>query len=414
MKHAIVSASPWKLATALVITILAGSFAAPVVVAETKYGPGVSDTEIKIGQTMPYSGPASLYGTVGRAEAAYFAKTNAEGGINGRKVNFISLDDGYNPAKTVEQTRKLVEQEGVFLIFGTLGTAVNTSIHKYLNDRHIPQLLISSIGMRWNDPQNFPWTIAFQPDQRTEISVYAKYILDQRPNAKIAVLYQNDDFGGGYLKPLEDALGDKAKSMILVEASHEVTDPTIDSQIIALRDSGADTFLILTSPKFAAMTLRKAYDIGWKPLEILSLASATVGSVLKPVGFEKTVGVISGAYLKDPTDPSWQSDPEKQEWSAWMKRWYPEGDLNDVGNVVGYVQAKTLVEILTRCGDKLTRDEVMKQATQTTGLRIPMLLPGITINISPTDYRVMRQLQLERFDGKQWVLFGNVIEASAK
>jgi branched-chain amino acid transport system substrate-binding protein len=382
--------------------------------AQKNYGPGVTDTEIKIGQTMPYSGPASLYSTIGKAEAAYFAKINAEGGINGRKINFISRDDGYNPSKTVEQTRRLVEQDGVLLIFGTLGTAVNTAIHRYLNERHIPQLLIASIGMKWNDPQNFPWTIAFQPDQTTEISVYVRYILAEHPDAKIAVLNQNDDFGGGYLKPLEEALGNKAKSMLVAQASHEVTDPTIDSQIVALRSSGADTLLILTSPKFAAMALRKTYDIGWKPLEIVSLASATVASVMKPAGLEKTVGVISGAFAKDPTDPSWQNEAETQEWSAWMKQWYPDGDRNDAYNVGGYVMARALVDVLQRCGDNLTRENVMNTATQTTGLHIPMTLPGITVNLSPNDYRVMKQLQLERFDGEKWTLFGGVIEASAR
>jgi ABC-type branched-subunit amino acid transport system substrate-binding protein len=392
-------------AHALVVSMLAAS----PTLAEKKYGPGVTDTEIKIGQTMPYSGPASLYSTAGKAMVAYFDKVNADGGVNGRKIKLISLDDGYSPPRTMEQTRKLVEQEEVLLIFGTLGTAVNTAIHKYLNTKRVPQLLISSIGMKWNDPQNFPWTIAFQPNQKSEGGAYARYLLKNHPNAKIAILYQNDDFGGGYLQPVKEALGERAGKMIVGEASYEVTDASVDSQIVSLQASGADTLLIFASPKFAAMAIRKAYDTGWKPLELMTLASATVASVLQPAGLEKSVGVISSGFLKDPTDPHWKNDASTKGWVAWMKRYYPDGNTTDVYNVVGYTEAQAMVEILKHCGDDLTRENVMKQAASLKNLELPMFLPGIKITTSPTDYRVIKQLQLMRFDGKQWILFGDVV-----
>ena len=399
-------ASISKLAAyALVVSMLAAGPA----LAEKKYGPGVTDTEIKIGQTMPYSGPASLYSTAGKAMAAYFDKINADGGVHGRKIKLISLDDGYSPPKTMEQTRKLVEQEEVLLIFGTLGTAVNTAIHKYLNTKKVPQLLISSIGMKWNDPQNYPWTIAFQPNQKTEGGAYVRYLLKNHPNAKIAILYQNDDFGGGYVQPVKEALGEQAGKMIVAVASYEVTDPSVDSQIVSLQASGADTLLIFASPKFAAMAIRKAYDTGWKPLELMTLASATVASVLQPAGLEKSVGVISSGFLKDPTDPHWKNDAATKEWVAWMKRYYPDGNTTDVYNVVGYTEAQAMVEILKHCGDDLTRENVMKQAANLKNLELPMFLPGIKITTSATDYRVIKQLQLMRFDGKQWILFGDVV-----
>jgi branched-chain amino acid transport system substrate-binding protein len=377
--------------------------------ADKKYGPGVTDTEIKIGQTMPYSGPASLYSTVGKAMAAYFDKINADGGVNGRKIKLISLDDGYSPPRAVEQTRKLVEQEEVLLIFGTVGTAVNTAVHKYLNTKKVPQLLISSIGMKWNDPQNFPWTMAFQPNQKSEGGAYAKYLLKNHPNAKIAILYQNDDFGGGYVQPVKEVFGALAGKMVVAEASYEVTDPSVDSQVVSLQASGADTLLIFASPKFAAMAIRKAYDLGWKPLELVTLASASVASVMQPAGVEKSIGVISSGFLKDPTDSQWKNDAATKEWLTWIKRYYPDGNATDIYNVVGYTEAQALVEILKRCGDDLTRENVMKQAASLKSLELSMLLPGIKITTNPTDYRIIKQLQLMRFDGKQWVLFGDVI-----
>jgi len=383
--------------------------ASPVALADKRYGPGVSDTEIKIGQTGPYSGPASLYSTLAKAMAAYFDKVNADGGINGRKIKLLSLDDGYSPPKAMEQTRRLVEQEGVFLIFGTLGTAVNTAIHKYLNANKVPQLLIASIGMKWNDPRNFPWTIAFPPNQKSEGGAYVKYLLKNHPNAKIAILYQNDDFGGGYLQPVKEALGERAGKMIVAEASYEVTDPSVDSQVVSLQGSGADTLLIFASPKFAAMALRKAYDIGWKPLKLVTIASANIAAVLQPAGLEKSVGVISSNYFKDPTDPQWKNDAATKEWLAWIKQYYPGGDITDAYNVAGYSFSQALVEVLKRCGDDLTRENVMKQAANLKDVELPMFLPGIKITTSPTDYRIIKQLQLMRFDGKQWVLFGDVI-----
>ncbi len=395
-----------RLVLVLAIALAVGT---DVALAEKRYGPGVTDTEIKIGQTMPYSGPASLYSTVGKAMAAYFDKINVEGGINGRKIKLISLDDGYSPPKTIEQTRKLVEQEEVLLIFGTLGTSLNTAIHKYLNGKKIPQLLISSIGMKWNDPQNYPLTIAFPPNQKTEGGAYAKYLLKNHPHAKIAILYQNDDFGGGYIQPVKQALGERAGKMIVAEASYEVTDPSVDSQVVSLQGSGADTFLIFASPKFAAMAIRKAYDIGWMPLKLMTLASANVASVLQPAGLDKSVGVISSNFSKDPTDPQWKNDVATGEWLAWMKRYYPDGNIADYYNVIGYSQTQVLVEILKRCGDDLTRENVMKQAATLKDIELPMFLPGIKITTSATDYRIIRQLQLMRFDGKQWVLFGDVI-----
>jgi branched-chain amino acid transport system substrate-binding protein len=395
-----------RLFVVLAVSLTVGS---GVALAEKKYGPGVTDTEIKVGQTMPYSGPASLYSTAGKAMAAYFDKINADGGVNGRKIKLISLDDGYSPPKAIEQTRKLVEQEEVLLIFGTVGTAVNTAIHKYLNTKKVPQLLISSIGMKWNDPQNFPWTMAFQPNQKSEGGAYAKYLLKNHPNAKIAILYQNDDFGGGYVQPVREALGERAGKVVVAEASYEVTDPSVDSQVVSLQASGADTLLIFASPKFAAMAIRKAYDLGWKPLELVTLASASVASVMQPAGLERSVGVISSGFLKDPTDSQWKSDAATKEWLAWMKRYYPDGNPTDVYNVVGYTEAQALVEILKRCGDDLTRENVMKQASSLKNLELPMFLPGIKITTSPTDYRIIKQLQLMRFDGKQWVLFGDVI-----
>jgi branched-chain amino acid transport system substrate-binding protein len=395
-----------RLFVVLAVSLTVGS---GVALAEKKYGPGVTDTEIKIGQTMPYSGPASLYSTVGKAMAAYFDKINTDGGVNGRKIKLISLDDGYSPPRAVEQTRKLVEQEEVLLIFGTLGTAVNTAVHKYLNTKNVPQLLISSIGMKWNDPQNFPWTMAFQPNQKSEGGAYAKYLLKNHPNAKIAILYQNDDFGGGYVQPVKEVFGERAGKMVVAEASYEVTDPSLDSQVVSLQASGADTLLIFASPKFAAMAIRKAYDLGWKPLELVTLASSSVASVMQPAGLEKSVGVISSGFLKDPTDSQWTNDADTKEWLAWIKRYYPDGNATDVYNVVGYTEAQALVEILKHCGDDLTRENVMKQAASLKNLELPMFLPGIKITTSTTDYRIIKQLQLMRFDGKQWVLFGDVI-----
>ncbi|MBL8289672.1 MAG: ABC transporter substrate-binding protein [Rubrivivax sp.] len=382
--------------------------------AQKKYDPGASDKEIKIGQTMPYSGPASAYGTIGKVEAAYFRKINDEGGINGRKITFISLDDAYSPPKTVEMVRRLVEQDEVLLLFNTLGTPSNTAIHKYMNAKKVPQLFVATGATKWNDPKGNPWTMGWQPNYQTETTIYARHILATKPNAKIAVLYQNDDYGKDYLKGLEDGLGDKAKTMIVARASYETSDPTVDSQIVQLQASGADVFVNITTPKFAAQAIRKAYDIGWKPVQYLNNVSLSVGSVLTPAGLEKSVGLITAQYGKDPTDPQWANDPGMNEWRAFMAKYFPDGDTKDASNVYGYGAARTLVQVLKQCGDNLTRENVMKQAASLKDFDPGTSLPGIKINTSPTDFAPIQAVQLARFDGKTWVLFGQVISADAK
>jgi len=376
--------------------------------AQKKYDPGATDTEIKIGQSMPYSGPASAYGTIGKTEAAYFKKINDEGGINGRKINFISLDDGYSPPKTVEMTRRLVEQDEVLFLFGTLGTAPNTAIQKYMNAKKIPQLFVATGASKWNDPKGNPWTMGWQPNYETEGAIYAKHILQTKPNAKIGVLFQNDDYGKDYLKGFKEGLGDKAKQ-IVAEVSYEVTDPTIDSQIVQLQASGADVFFNITTPKFAAMAIRKAYDIGWKPVQYLNNVSLSVGAVLTPAGLDKSVGILSSNYGKDPTDPQWDNDPEMITWRAFMKKYYPDGSLTDASNTYGYSAARTMVQVLKQCGDNLTRENVMKQAANLKNFDTGMGLPGILINTSPTDFAPISAVQLMKFDGKSWVRFGDVI-----
>jgi branched-chain amino acid transport system substrate-binding protein len=377
-------------------------------VAQKRYDPGASDAEIKIGQTMPYSGAASAYGTIGRAEAAYFRKINDDGGINGRKINFISLDDAYTPPKTVEMTRRLVEQDEVLFVFGGLGTPSNTAIHKYMNAKKVPQLFVATGASKWNDPANYPWTIGWQPNYQTEAKIYATHILQTRPNAKVAVLYQNDDYGKDYLKGFKDGLGDKAK-VIVAEASYEVSDPTVDAQILQLQGSGADVFFNITTPKFAAQAIRKAWDSGWKPVHYLNGVSVSVGTVLTPAGLDKCVGLISTIYGKDPTDKQWDNDPAMKDWVAFMKKYYSEGSLIDSFNVYGYSVAQTVVQVLKQCGDNLTRENVMRQAANLKNFTTPMSLPGIVINTSPTDYAPIKAMQLVRFDGQTWVRFGDVM-----
>ncbi len=391
-----------RLAAVLVAHLLLPALALQA--AEKKYAPGVSDTEIKIGQTMPYSGPASAYGTLGKVELAYFRMINEQGGVNGRKITLVSLDDGYAPPKTLEQTRKLVEQEQVAFIFGSLGTPPNTAIHKYLNDHKVPHLFIAAGGSMWNDPKHFPWTMGWQPSLRTEGAFYARYLLTAKPAAKIAVLYQNDDFGKDLLAGVKEGLGDKAATMIVKEASYEVSDATVDSQIATLANSGADMLFNFASPKFTAQAIRKSYDIGWKPLQILHLGSASVSAILTPAGLDKSEGLLTSAFLKDATDPRWQDDAATKEWLAFMQKYYPEGSTADNLNVGGYSFAQTLVHVLMRCGDDLSRENIMKQAASIQGLSIPMLLPGITISTAPDDYRPIRDLKLVRFNGKNWEL----------
>jgi branched-chain amino acid transport system substrate-binding protein len=382
--------------------------AASPAMAQKKYDIGVTDTEIKIGQTMPYSGPASAYGTIGRAESAYFQMINEQGGINGRKISLISLDDGYSPAKTVEQTRRLVEQDQVLFIYQSLGTPTNTAIQRYLNAQKVPQLFVATGATKWGEPKTFPWTMGWQPSYHAESVIYAKYILQNKPGAKIAILYQNDDYGKDYLNSLRAGLGDKAK-LIVKEVSYEVTDPSVESQIVTLQASGADTFFIFATPKFAAQAIRKTFDIGWRPLQFVNNVSASVAAVLQPAGLEKSEGLLTSAYLKDPTDPQWSKDKSFKDWADWMKKYYPQGDLADIYNVYGYTAAQTLVQVLQQCGDDLTRDNVMRQGASLKNLELPMFLPGIKINTAAGDFFPIEQMQLARFDGKRWVLFGEVL-----
>ena len=394
--------SLWTLG--LVMAVVCGADA----LAQKKYDPGATDTEIRLGQTMPYSGPLSAFGTIGRAQAAYFEMINSKGGVNGRKIKLISLDDGYSPPKTIEQTRKLVESDEVLLLFSSFGTPPNTAAIKYLNSKGVPQLFIAATGMKWGDPKNFPWTMAFLPNQKTGTAGYVQYLLKNRPDAKIAVLNQNDDFGKDYVKALREHLGARAEKMIVAEASYESTDPGVDSQIATLKGSGADTFFSFASPKFAAQSIRKAYDIGWKPLFFIPYSAQSVTAVLQPAGLEKSVGLISSAFVKDPTDPQWKGDAATKEWLAWMKQYYPDGDVADIFNVYAYTNAQLLIQVLKQCGDNLTRDNVMKQAASLKNFELPMLLQGVRINTSATDYDPVKQLQLMRFDGKEWVRFGGV------
>jgi ABC-type branched-subunit amino acid transport system substrate-binding protein len=390
--------------TAAVLCLFAGA-----VHAQKKYSPGASDTEIRIGQTMPYSGPASAYGVVGKAEAAYFAMVNEQGGINGRKINFISLDDGYSPPKTVEQTRKLVEQEEVLLIFQSLGTPTNTAIQKYLNAKKVPHLFLATGANKWSDPKGFPWTMGFNPSYQAEGRIFAQHVLETRPDAKIALLYQNDDFGKDYVIGVKGLLGDKAAKMIIAEQTYEISDPTVDSQIVSLKASGADVLLTFATPKFAAQAIRKVGDLGWKPTHYLTNVSSSVATVLQPAGLDKAAGIISAHYFKDATDPQWKNDPAKLAWEDWMKRYHKTGVLEDGFNVYGYITAQLLVHVLKACGDDLTRENVMRQAANLRKLELPMLLPGITVNTSPTDFSPIGEMQLARFDGKRWVLFGNIL-----
>jgi branched-chain amino acid transport system substrate-binding protein len=378
--------------------------------AEKKYDTGASDSEIKIGQTMPYSGPLSAYATIGKAEAAYVKKINAAGGVNGRKINLISLDDGYTPPRAVEQVRKLVEQEEVLFLWQNLGTPTNTAFQKYVNAKKIPHLFLATGATKWGDPKQFPWTIGGQPAYQTEAKIYAKYLLKTKPEAKIAVLYQNDDYGKDYLIGLKDGLGDKAKSMIVAEASYEPTDPTVDSQIVTLKGSGADTMFTFATPKAAAQTIRKIYDVGWKPLHFLNNVASSVAATLQPAGLEKSVGLITAQYVKDVHDPQWAGNKDVQDFLEFMKKDFPDGDPKDFLNAYGYMQAHLLVHLLKACGDTLTRDNVLKQAISIKNLELPLLLPGVKINTGATDYYPIEQLQLQRFDGKEWKLFGELME----
>ena len=377
-----------------------------------EYSPGASDTEIKIGNTMPYSGPASGYSAIGKSLSAYFAIINDQGGINGRKINFISRDDAYSPPKTVEVVRKLVEEDQVLMVFQSLGTPPNLAIRGYLNDNKIPQLFVGSGADQWNDPKHYPWTMGWQPSYGTEARIFARYVLDNLPDAKIAVLYQNDDFGKDYVNGMRSGLGDKAGKMIVATQSYETTDPTVDSQVSALQASGADVLLTAAIPKFTTLAIRKVYDIGWRPTQFVNSVSTSVGSVMKPAGAEKSAGVMSATYTKDPSDPRWQDTPEYKDWLAWMKKYNASVSLNDSLAVYGYSTAQTLVAVLRTSGDNLTREHVMQVAAGLHDLRLPMLLPGITISTGPGDYAPIKQMQLQKFDGSGWKVFGDVIKGS--
>jgi branched-chain amino acid transport system substrate-binding protein len=376
--------------------------------AQKKYDTGATDTEIKIGNIMPYSGPASAYGVIGKTEEAYFKKINAEGGINGRKINFVSYDDGYSPPKAVEQARKLVESDEVLLVFNSLGTPSNSAIQKYLNAKKVPQLFVATGATKWNDPKDFPWTMGWQPSYQSEARIYAKYLLKEKPDAKIAILYQNDDFGKDYLKGLKDGLGAKA-SMIIAEESYETTEPTVDNHIVKLKATGADVFISITTPKFAAQAIKKLAEIEWKPLHIVSNVSASVGSVIKPAGFENAQGILSAAYAKDGADSQWDNDPGMKKFFAFLEKYFPEGNKLDGSVVYGYGAAQTMVKVLEMCGDNLTRENVMKQAASLKDFTPDTLLPGVKINTSATDFAPIEQLQMMRFKGEKWDLFGDII-----
>ena len=394
--------------TRMAATLIATATLAPAAYAQKSYGPGVTDTEIKIGNIMPYSGPASSYGSIGKTEAAYFKMINDKGGINGRKINFISYDDGYSPPKTVEQTRKLVESDEVLLIFNPLGTAGNTAIQKYLNERKVPQLFVATGASKWNEPKTFPWTMGWQPSYQAEGRIYAQYILKNIPDAKIAILSQNDDFGKDYVKGFMDGLDGKLKPVL--HLTYEVGDPSIDSQMVRLKDSGANVFYDVTTPKFASQAIRKVSEMQWGATHFLANVSASVGSVFKPAGYANGQGILSTAYLKDPTDTSWKDDSGFKTWSAFLDKYLPDADRTNGNYVFGYSVAQTLAHVLEKCGDNLTRENVMKQAASIKDLQLEMALPGVLLNTSATDFAPIQQEQMQRFKGEGWERFGPIYD----
>jgi branched-chain amino acid transport system substrate-binding protein len=367
-----------------------------------------AEATIKLGNTAPYSGPASAYGTIARAEAAYFQMLNDQGGINGRRIEFLTLDDGYSPAKTVEQTRKLVEQDDVLAMFSSVGTAPNISVQKYLNVRGVPQIFVSSGATRWNDPEHFPWTVGFNPTYELEGRLYAEYILQTKPNAKIAVIAPNEDAGKDYVRGFKTGLGEHIDQLVS-ETTYLTADPTIDSQMVTMRETGADVFFAEATPKFAAQAIRKAASMGWKPLIILPSVSNSFSAVLEPAGIENSIGVVTGIYLKDPNDARWADDPALKDWFAWMKKYQPNASTGDLYNVQGYTAAQIMALVLKNCGDDLSRDNIIKQAKSLDGIAMPLLLPGIKIYTDPQNVTPIRQIQMARFDGKSWVLFGDLL-----
>jgi branched-chain amino acid transport system substrate-binding protein len=400
---------PSVLAIAAAIVV---AFSLSADAAEKKYGPGVTDAEIKIGQTMPYSGPASAYGTVGRLETAYFEMINAGGGVNGRKINLISLDDSYSPPKAVEQTRRLVEQDEVLAIVGQLGTLTSSAAQKYLNVKKIPQILITSGAAKWDDPKAFPYSTFLYSPYRLEGQIFAQYLLNNKPDARLGVFSQNDDAGRDYVRGLKDGLGDKASALVVKELTYETTDSTIDSQIVTLKAAGVDTLFLMTTPKFGAQTIRKIAELGWKPLTYLSAVSTSLKTVLEPAGLENSKGLITALAVKRPDDPRWENEKDVQDYKAFLKQWYPAGNMADSSNIAGYMAAFVTVKLLELCGDNLTRENLLKQATNLTDLAAPLLLPGITITTTPTRYTPFRQMQIARFDGTTWVPEGPLISAN--
>ena len=380
--------------------------------AQKKYDPGASDTEIKVGQTMPFSGPASAYSSIGKTQAAYFKMINDQGGVNGRKINLIQYDDAYSPPKAVEQIRKLVESDEVLLTFQIIGTPVNAAVQKYLNAKKVPQLFAATGASRFTDPKNFPWTMGFNPNYFVEGRIYGQYILKEHPNAKVGVLYQNDDLGKDYLNGIKAGLGDKAAKMIVTEASYEVSDPTVDSQVLKIKDAGADLFFSASTPKQAAQAIKKIAEMGWHPVQIVDINATSVGAVLKPAGLDAAKGLISVNYGKEPLDPTWKDDAGLKKYFDFMAKYYPDGDKDSNFNTYGYSTAQLLVHVLKQCGDDLTRENVMKQAASVKDFATDTALPGIKVNTSPTDYRVNKQLQMMKFNGERWELFGPILEDS--
>jgi branched-chain amino acid transport system substrate-binding protein len=391
-------------------TAVAIALSASSATAQKKYDTGATDTEIKIGQTVPFSGPASAYATIGKAQAAYFNMINAQGGVNGRKINLIQYDDAYSPPKAVEQVRKLVESDEVLLTFQIIGTPSNAAVQKYLNAKKVPQLFAATGASKFTDPKNFPWTLGFNPNYFVEGRIYGQYVLKEYPNAKVGVLYQNDDLGRDYLNGIKAGLGDKAATMIVAEASYEVSDPTIDSQILKLKSAGADLFFSASTPKFAAQAIKKNAELGWKPVHILDINATSVGAVMQPAGLEASKGVISVNYGKDPLDPTWKDDAGMKRYFDFMAKYFPEGDKNSSFNTYGYSTAQLMVHVLKQCGDDLTRENVLKQATSLKNVQLDLALPGIVGNTTPNDYRVNKQLQMMKFNGERWELFGPILE----
>jgi branched-chain amino acid transport system substrate-binding protein len=382
--------------------------------AQKTYDTGATDAEIKVGQTVPFSGPASAYATVGKAQAAYMKMINDQGGVNGRKINLIQYDDAYSPPKTVEQVRKLVDGDEVLLTFQIIGTAPNAAVQKYLNAKKIPQLFAATGAARFTDPGHFPWTMGFNPNYFVEGRIYGQYILKEHPDAKVGVLYQNDDLGKDYLSGLKAGLGDKAAKMMVAEVSYELSDPTIDSQILRIKDAGADLFFSATTPKQAAQAIKKIAELGWHPLHILDINANSVGAVMKPAGLDASKGIISVGYVKDPSDPASKDDPGMRRYFAFMEKYFPDGDRNSNLNIYGYITAQLLIDVLKQCGDDLTRENVLKQATHLSNVELDLLLPGITVTTTPTDYRVNKQLQMMRFDGERWEKMGSIVADEAK